>query len=159
MKWAVGIIIGAVLGIGGYAAWQHATTGAGALTASGTMRPVHCANPTNVTTCTPVGAAAATFEPRQLVEIDIAFSQPTDTQTTAIVPHMADGSGNRALRPAPLSQVMNEPLLVMRACDLGSTQSVANDTFDIVRDGVPTPIGHFTLTVQAPSGVASNACR
>jgi len=160
MKWGMGLVIGVALVLSGYALWQHMTTSAnrGSLTARAVMRSVRCATPTNITTCVPIGADATTFSPRQLVEITLLFSQPVDTQSMTVVPHLADGSGATPLRPAPLSHVTSEPLLVIRACDLGTAQTVADNVFDIVRDGIPTPIGHFMLTVQAPSGTASRTC-
>jgi len=154
------LVIGVALGLGGYALWHHMTARAnrGSLTARAVMRPVRCATPTNIITCVPIGADATTFSPRQLVEITLSFTQPTNTQGIAVVPRLADGSSAPPVRPAPLSHVTSEPLLVIRACDLGTAQTVADNVFDIVRDGIPTPIGHFMLTVQAPSGTASRTC-
>ena len=125
------------------------------LTATLEAWPVQCVSQADPTTCTCLGPNATTFTPQQLIEMQVTFNQPTDTQNVAVHEDAADGS-HGALQIAPLSAVTREPFLIMKGCDMGATGAVADNLFTLSYQG--TPIGRGSVSIHSMDGRSSRAC-
>lgn len=147
------VMMGFVVVAGGYAVERYIVPHP--LTAALEAWPVQCVSQADPTTCTRLGPNATTFTPQQLIEMQMTFSQPTDTQTIVIAGDGADGS-HGTFPIAPLSAVTREPFLIMKGCDMGSTQTRADDIFTI--RALDAVIGRGTVTIQSTDGRSSRAC-
>jgi len=147
------VMMGFVVVAGGYVVERYVMPHP--LTATLEAWPASCTSRTDPTTCTRLGPDATTFSPQQMIEMQLTFNQPTDTQNVSIVGDGADGS-HGALAIAALSAVTAEPFLIMKGCEMGSTQALADDLFTIRYSG--TIIGHGTVTVQSTDGRPSTTC-
>jgi len=144
---------GFVVIAGGYAVERYVIPHP--LTATLEAWPVRCTSQVDPTTCTRLGPDATTFTPQQMIEMQLTFNQPTDTQNATVHEDAADGS-HGALQIAALSAVTAEPFLVMKGCDMGANQTLADNLFTLSYNG--TAIGHGIVSIQSTDGRSSRTC-